>query len=335
MAKRDEAERKILVTLRNVDEASNKDEAGRVARYSGDNATGSFLPPGCLDRRDGAGRVDFPHLGRHGLVDGGLADREPFLAFRAISGIFLPNQTQEDNARIHQGLYDESRSSVAGKYAEVEVRLHVAKIRPLIAPEVAVAHVESEFRLSGQAEKKTKNIITAVMQKQDGEWEIVAFHNAPIQKRNEEGTGFVIQVEGLETRQGGKEMIKDVPLLGIFVDDQEEALDFYTNKLGLQKVHDEAYGPDARWITVSPAGSKIRIVLKKAERDYEKAMVGNSDGAPVLTLGTDDLQASYQRLREMRVRFLGEPYRYPWDIGALLLDQDGNPILLQQELDEE
>ena len=253
----------------------------------------------------------------------------------AINGMFLPNQTREDNVRVHQRLYDESRSSVTGRHVEVEVRLNVAKIRPLTAPEVTVAHVESEFRPKGQAEKKTKYIITAVMQKQEGEWEIVAFHNAPVQKRNEEGTGFVIQVEGLETSQGGKEMIKDVPLIGIFVDDQEGALDFYTNELGLQKVQDEAYGHDARWITVSPAESNTRIVLKKAERDYEKAMVGNSDGAPVLTLGTDDLQASYQRLRERGVQFLGEPYRYPWGIGALLLDQDGNPILLQQELDEE
>jgi len=252
----------------------------------------------------------------------------------AINGKFLPNQTQEDNARIHQGLYDESRSSVAGKYAEVEVRLNVAKIRPLTAPEVAVAHVESEFRLRGQGEK-AKNFITAVMQKQEGEWEIVAFHNAPVQKRNEEGTGFVIQVDCLETSQGGNEMIKDVPLIGILVDDQEGALDFYTNKLGLQKVQDDAYGPDSRWITVSLAESKIRIVLKKAERDYEKAMVGNSDGAPVLTLGTDDVHVAYERLREQGVRFLGEPYRYPWGVGALLLDQDGNPILLQQELDEE
>jgi hypothetical protein len=54
MAKRNEAERKILVTLRNVDEASDKDEAGRAARYPGDTATGSFLPLGCLIRRDGA-----------------------------------------------------------------------------------------------------------------------------------------------------------------------------------------------------------------------------------------------------------------------------------------
>jgi catechol 2,3-dioxygenase-like lactoylglutathione lyase family enzyme len=129
-------------------------------------------------------------------------------------------------------------------------------------------------------------------------------------------------------------MIKDVPLTGIFVNDQEAALEFYTNTLGLEKVQDEPYGPDVRWITVSPAQMRIRIVLKKAERDYEKAMVGNSDGAPVLTLGTDDIHFAYDRLRERGVRFLGEPYRYPWGIGALLLDQDGSPILLQQESGE-
>jgi catechol 2,3-dioxygenase-like lactoylglutathione lyase family enzyme len=146
-----------------------------------------------------------------------------------------------------------------------------------------------------------------------------------------EVTGFVIGIEGVETIQGGKAVIKDVPLTGIFVNDQEAALEFYTDKLGLQKVQDEPYGEGARWITVSPAGSRTRIVLKKAEREHEKALVGNSDGAPVLTLGTDDVRAAYERLRERGVRFLGEPYRYPWGIGALLLDQDGSPILLQQE----
>jgi catechol 2,3-dioxygenase-like lactoylglutathione lyase family enzyme len=130
-------------------------------------------------------------------------------------------------------------------------------------------------------------------------------------------------------------MIKDVPLTGIFVNDQDAALHFYTNTLGLEKIQDEPYGASgARWITVSPAEMKIRIVLKKAERDYEKAMVGRPDGAPILTLGTDDVRATYERLRERGVRFLGEPYRHPWGIGALLLDQDGSPILLQQESGE-
>ncbi|HKH37194.1 MAG TPA: SgcJ/EcaC family oxidoreductase [Rubrobacter sp.] len=253
----------------------------------------------------------------------------------AINGMFLPNQRRKDNARIHLRLYDESTSSVAGNYGEVEIRLSVSKIRPLTAQGVAVVHILSEFHLEGQHEKKTKNVITAVMQKREGQWEILAFHNAPVQKREEEETGFVIHIEGVDTRQGGRTMIKDVPLIGVFVDDQEAALDFYTGKLGLEKGQDEAYGPDARWITVSPAGMRMRIVLKKAEKEYEKAMVGNSDGAPVLTLGTDDVRAAYERLGERGVRFLGEPYRYPWGIGALLLDQDGSPILLQQELGEE
>ena len=129
-------------------------------------------------------------------------------------------------------------------------------------------------------------------------------------------------------------MIKDVPLTGIFVNDQDAALDFYTNKLGLQKIQDEPYGEGSRWITISPADMMIRIVLKKAEEEHEKAMVGRSDGAPILTLGTDDVRAAYERLRERGVRFLGEPYRYPWGIGVLLLDQDGSPILLQQESGE-
>ena len=80
-----------------------------------------------------------------------------------------------------------------------------------------------------------------------------------------------------------------------------------------------------------PPGSGTRIVLKKAEHDHEKATVGRSDGAPVLTLGTDDVRAAYEELRGRGVRFLGEPYRYPWGLAAILLDQDGSPVLLQQE----
>ena len=130
-------------------------------------------------------------------------------------------------------------------------------------------------------------------------------------------------------------MIRDVPLTGVFVNDQQAALDFYTDRLGLELIQDEPYGEGSRWITVSPRGSGTRIVLKKAEKEHEKAMVGNSAGAPVLTLGTDDIHTAYERLKERGVRFLGEPYRYPWGIGALLLDQDGSPILLQQESGEQ
>ena len=162
------------------------------------------------------------------------------------------------------------------------------------------------------------------------------------QKREEEDAGLVIHVKGVEQDMRtqakdtkGAGMIKDVPLTGIFVDDQEAALDFFTNKLGFELIQDEPYGESARWVTVSPKGARTKVVLKKAEHDHEKAMVGRSDGAPILTLGTDDIWATYGQLRERGVRFLGEPYRYPWGVGALLLDQDGSPILLQQESGEQ
>ena len=125
-------------------------------------------------------------------------------------------------------------------------------------------------------------------------------------------------------------MIKDVPLTGIFVDDQEAARDSCISKLRLELIQDEPCAEGSRWIAVSPRGSRVRIFLKKAERGHEKAMVGRSDGAPILTRGTDVVRAAYEELRERGVRFLGEPYRYPWGLVAILLDQDGSPVLPQQ-----
>jgi catechol 2,3-dioxygenase-like lactoylglutathione lyase family enzyme len=120
-----------------------------------------------------------------------------------------------------------------------------------------------------------------------------------------------------------------------FVNDQEAALDFYTNKLGLEKIRDEPYGEGTRWITVSPAGSRIMIALEKAERDYEKALVGRSEGRLVLVLSTDDILATYERLLEEAHAPLPKPVRYPWGgIGVRFLDQDGSPIFLQQESGE-
>jgi hypothetical protein len=78
-------------------------------------------------------------------------------------------------------------------------------------------------------------------------------------------------------------MIKDVPLTGIFVDDQEAALDFSPASSGWRRSRTSPTARGARWITVSPAEMRIRIVLKKAEKEHEKAMVGNSDGAASLT----------------------------------------------------
>ena len=49
-------------------------------------------------------------------------------------------------------------------------------------------------------------------------------------------------------------MITQLGIVTIYVHDQDDALDFYTGKLGLEKRADVAMGPDARWLTVAPPG---------------------------------------------------------------------------------
>jgi lactoylglutathione lyase len=136
------------------------------------------------------------------------------------------------------------------------------------------------------------------------------------------------------TKGGEKAVIRDVSLTRVFVNDQQAALEFYTEKLGLQKIQDEPYGEGTRWITVSPVGAKIRILLEKAQQDHEKAQVGRSDEGPVMVLRTDDVRAAYEELQNRGVTFTGEPERSPWGIGVVLLDQDGTPIYLLQEPEE-
>ena len=92
-------------------------------------------------------------------------------------------------------------------------------------------------------------------------------------------------------------MIKDVLLTRVFVNDQQAALEYYTETLGLEKIQDEPYGEGARWITVSPVGAKIRILLEKAEQDHEKALIGRSDEGPVMVLRTDDVCEAYEELQ--------------------------------------
>jgi uncharacterized protein (TIGR02246 family) len=118
-----------------------------------------------------------------------------------IDGTYLPNQTRETNARAHQALYDGDRASSLGEnLGEVGIKLNVAKIR-FLTPQIAVAHIQSQSYLKSQPNKRANNIITTVMQKREGKWEIVAFHNAPVQKAEEDDFGFVIDIQGLTQKR--------------------------------------------------------------------------------------------------------------------------------------
>jgi catechol 2,3-dioxygenase-like lactoylglutathione lyase family enzyme len=102
----------------------------------------------------------------------------------------------------------------------------------------------------------------------------------------------------------------------VLVDDQEKALRFYTDVLGFVKRHDIPLG-EARWLTVvapdQPEGPELLLEPDShpAAKPFKAALV--ADGIPATSFAVEDVQAEFQRLRGLGVRFTQEPA----DMGAV------------------
>lgn len=122
-----------------------------------------------------------------------------------------------------------------------------------------------------------------------------------------------------------------VKLSSIFVNDQEKALHFYTEILGLVKKVDVPAG-EYKWLTVGSADSDFQMLLEPnvhpAAQVYQKALF--SDKIPATMLFVDDIDAEYSRLKNKGVEFTSAPVQMgPVKIAALN-DTCGNWIQLCQ-----
>ena len=127
-------------------------------------------------------------------------------------------------------------------------------------------------------------------------------------------------------------MIKSNLITGMLVMNFDEALDFYTKKLGFVVKEDVPMGDD-RWVTITlPGNQNGVIVLHEARSQEDKALVGKQMGSfPFLGLDTDDCLGEYQRMKEVGVKFHGEPDVRPYGTGVMLEDLYGNRIFMNQE----
>lgn len=120
-----------------------------------------------------------------------------------------------------------------------------------------------------------------------------------------------------------------VNLASVLVDDQQKALRFYTDVLGFQKKNDIPMG-EARWLTVvSPeAPDGVELLLEPdahpAARPFKDALV--ADGIPYTSFSVDDVEAEFQRLRGLGVRFAQEPAAMGPATTAVFDDTCGNLI---------
>jgi|ERR1700738_936650 predicted enzyme related to lactoylglutathione lyase len=127
----------------------------------------------------------------------------------------------------------------------------------------------------------------------------------------------------------------------LWVTDQDEALDFYTRKLGME-VRMDVTMPEMgnfRWLTVGPANQPdIAIVLMPIPdppvMDTESAeqvrTVLAKGFAGTIFLTTDDCQAEYRELSDRGVEFTEKPEQRPYGIDAALRDPSGNHLRLTQ-----
>ena len=126
-------------------------------------------------------------------------------------------------------------------------------------------------------------------------------------------------------------MSQMVGVAGIYVRDQDEALQFYVEKLGFH-VHTDARNGDYRWLTVHhPDQPGFQLGLFRPQPptvDHETAMTLNevvAKGAmPPLVLEVDDCRAAYDRMRARGVEFTQEPTERYGSVDAGFRDPSGN-----------
>jgi len=127
----------------------------------------------------------------------------------------------------------------------------------------------------------------------------------------------------------------------LWVHDQEEALAFYTKKLGMEVRMDVTLPElgDFRWLTVSPPGQEDfaivlmaipgQPVMDDATADQVRGLMSKGFAGTVF-LTTDDCRRSYAELKQRGVEFTEEPEERPYGIDCGLRDPSGNHLRLTQ-----
>ena len=121
-------------------------------------------------------------------------------------------------------------------------------------------------------------------------------------------------------------MIDAVATICIFVNDQDKAKAFYTEKLGFELRQDAPMG-ESRWIAVAPKGARTEVILYKPDENWEhyRQVVGKSQA---ITFNVTDIVALQADLEAKGVRITQKPDPQPWGTYMMILDEEGNGLLM-------
>jgi predicted enzyme related to lactoylglutathione lyase len=135
-------------------------------------------------------------------------------------------------------------------------------------------------------------------------------------------------------------MLKQLTHAQVWVDDQDAALAFYTEKLGME-LREDVTVPELgnfRWLSVGVPGQEVSITLmavpgppvfEEETRSQILALLAKG-AAGGLFFATDDCQASYEELKKRGVEFAQEPTEQPYGLDAGFRDPSGNHFRMMQ-----
>ena len=114
--------------------------------------------------------------------------------------------------------------------------------------------------------------------------------------------------------------------IALVVEDYDDAIKFYTEKLGFNLIEDTVLSETKRWVLVAPEGATdCCLLLAKAANEEQKSRIGNQTGGRVfLFLFTDDFYRDYNKMIAADVKFVREPKEEDYGTVAVFEDLYGN-----------
>ena len=121
-------------------------------------------------------------------------------------------------------------------------------------------------------------------------------------------------------------MNQHIAHIALVVKDYDEAISFYTVKLGFTLVEDTRLSETKRWVMVKPKGDgQCCLLLAQAANEEQKSRIGNQTGGRVfLFLYTDDFRRDYNNLLAKQINFVRPPSNEPYGTVAVFEDLYGN-----------
>lgn len=121
-------------------------------------------------------------------------------------------------------------------------------------------------------------------------------------------------------------MYQRIAHITLVVEDYDDAIEFYTQKLDFQLLEDTKLSDEKRWVMLAPKGAKeCCLLLAKAANERQSKSIGNQTGGRVgFFLFTDDFWRDYNIMKDRQINFVRPPETFEYGTVAVFEDLYGN-----------